>query len=147
MSIYDNLNSEKLDVLLPALRRARAEFMPAVKNKEGFGYKYADLAQCKHSIEQALDNQELSLFQRETRDDKDRLVILTKLHHDPSGQWIQSIFPVEIVTTMKQCNAMQQLGAGVSYAKRYALCGIVGLATEDNDAASVERTKRKEKMK
>jgi hypothetical protein len=58
-----------------------------------------------------------------------------------SGQWIKSIFSIEnVVTKNKQGvvtgNALQHFGAGVTYARRYALSSIIGLAQEDNDAQS-----------
>ena len=64
-------------------------------------------------------------------------ILITLLIHE-SGQWLKSIFAVENVV-MKQCNSLQQLGAGLTYARRYAFSAIVGLSQEDNDAQSIRK--------
>jgi len=141
MSIDNNLMSENIDIIAPALRKAKRAFQPVIKNKEGYGYKYADLADCIEAIEQALDDNCLSFTQSVETEDTGKVVVTVLLHD--SGQWLRSKFPLESVA-MKQCNVMQQLGAGVTYAKRYALCGILGIATEDDDAQSLSNNKKAE---
>lgn len=141
MSISNNLMSENIDLIAPALRKAKKAFQPVIKNKQAYGYKYADFAGCVEAIEQALDDNGLS-FTQSVETDETGKVVVTVLLHD-SGQWLRSKFPLESVA-MKQCNAMQQIGAGVTYAKRYALCGMLGIATEDDDAKSLSKVKQKE---
>ena len=145
MSIYDNLMSEQIDSLAPALRKAQGSFEPVVKDKQAYGYKYADFANCWAAVEQSLQDNGLSLVQLNSKDEDKQQILVTTLQHD-SGQWIRSIFPIENVI-MKQCNNMQQFGAGITYAKRYALCGILGLPTEDDDAQSLGKLKQKEEIK
>lgn len=144
MSISNNLMSENIDIIAPSLRKAKKAFHPIIKNKEGYGYKYADFACCVEAIEQALDDNGLSFTQSVETEDTGKVVVTVLLHD--SGQWLRSKFPLESVA-MKQCNAMQQIGAGVTYAKRYALCGMLGIATEDDDAKSLGKAKQKEESK
>lgn len=133
--------SEQIDALAPALRKAKKVFQPVIKTKtvqtKGYVYKYADFANCVEAIEQALDENNLS-FSQSVETEEAGKVVVTLLLHD-SGQWLKSKFPLESVAV--QGNAMQQIGAGVTYAKRYALCGILGIATEDDDAQSLSTKK------
>jgi len=138
----NNLMSEQIDALAPALRKAKKVFLPVVKSKQAYGYKYADFTSCVEAIEEALYDNGLS-FTQSVETEETGKVVVTVLLHD-SGQWLRSKFPLESVA-MKQCNAMQQIGAGVTYAKRYALCGMLGIATEDDDTQSLN--KRKEEIK
>ena len=138
----NNLMSEQINEIAPALRKAKKVFLPVVKSKQAYGYKYADFTACVEAIEEALYDNGLSFTQSVEADDAGKVVVTVLLHD--SGQWLRSKFPLESVA-MKQCNAMQQIGAGVTYAKRYALCGMLGIATEDDDAQSLN--KHKEEVK
>ena len=144
MNINNNLMSDNTDIIIPALRKAKKAFAPIIKNKEGYGYKYADFADCIEAIEEALDANGLC-FTQSVETDATGKAVVTVLLHD-SGQWIKSKFLLEAVV-MKKCNVMQQLGAGVTYAKCYGLCGILGIATEDDDAASLSHNEQKEEIK
>ena len=139
-----NLMSEQIDSIAPALRKAKKQFLPVVKNKSGYGYKYADFSGCVEAIEEALFEHGLSFTQSVENDEMGKMVVTVLLHD--SGQWLKSKFPLESVA-VKGCNSMQQIGAGVTYAKRYALCGMLGIATEDDDAQSLNKEKQKEEIK
>ena len=142
MSIYNNSMSEQINEITPALRKAKKVFLPVVKSKQAYGYKYADFTSYVEAIEEALYDNNL-VFTQSVETDETGKIVVTALLHD-SGQWLRSKFPLESVA-MKQCNAMQQIGAAVTYAKRYGLCEILGIATEDDDAQSLN--KQKEEIK
>lgn len=148
MSQHNNLMSENIDIIAPALRKAKSTFQPIIKNRTAtntkFSYKYADFADCITAIEQALNENGLS-FSQSVETEEAGKVLVTLLLHD-SGQWLKSKFPLESVA-IGQGNAMQQIGAGVTYAKRYALCGILGVATEDDDAQALNKARQKEEAK
>lgn len=54
-------------------------------------------------------------------------VLVTTLIHAPTGQKIESVFVLK-----PEKDTPQGYGAAITYAKRYAIMGICGLATEDD---------------
>lgn len=138
----DALMSEKFESLAAALSKAQAAIENVSKDKQAYGYKYADLASCLAAVKKPLADNGLSVSQIVSQDKEGKQVLVTLLIHE-SGQWLKSIFALENVV-MKQCNSLQQLGAGITYARRYALSAIVGLTQEDDDAQSVSKVVEKE---
>jgi len=133
----DALMSNSIECLVDAFSKAQSSIENVIKDKQGYGYKYADLASCLAAVKKPLADNGLSVSQIVSQDKDGKQVLITLLMHK-SGQWLKSIFALENVV-MKQCNSLQQLGAGITYARRYALSAIVGLSQEDDDAQSVSK--------
>lgn len=131
----DALMSNQIESLVEALSKAQSLIENVSKDKQAYGYKYADLASCLAAVKKPLADNGLSVSQIVSQDKDGKQVLVTLLMHK-SGQWLKSIFALENVI-MKQCNSLQQMGAGITYARRYALSAIVGLTQEDDDAQSV----------
>jgi hypothetical protein len=140
---HSELMSEKIDALGLALSKAQSVMENVSKDKQGYGYKYADLASVLTAIRKPLSDNGLSISQLVTAE-VDKHILITLLMHE-SGQWLKSKFYIENVV-MKQCNSLQQIGAGITYTRRYALSAIVGLSQEDDDAQSVPKIKREEEL-
>lgn len=140
----DTLMSEHIESLASALSKAQLAIENVSKDKQAYGYKYADLASCLQAVKKPLSENGLSVSQLVTND-ADKQVLVTLLLHE-SGQWLKSKFCIENVM-MKQCNSLQQIGAGLTYARRYALSAIVGLTQEDDDAQSVPKFKKEDESK
>jgi len=140
----DTLMSENIESLASALSKAQLAIENVSKDKQAYGYKYADLASCLQAVKKPLSDNGLSVSQLVTSD-ADKQVLVTLLMHE-SGQWLKSKFCIENVV-MKQCNSLQQIGAGLTYARRYALSAIVGLTQEDDDATSVPKFKKEDEGK
>ena len=140
----DALMSEKIENLAVALSKAQAAIENVSKDKQGYGYKYADLASCLAALKKPLADNGLSVSQLVNQDKDGKQLLVTLLIHE-SGQWLKSIFALENVV-MKQCNSLQQMGAGITYARRYALSAIVGLTQEDDDAQTVSKASVEEKV-
>lgn len=141
----ESLMSEKIDALAAALSKAQSLIENVNKDKQAYGYKYADLASCLQAIKKPLADNGLSISQLVTQDRDNKQVLVTLLIHE-SGQWLKSVFGIENVV-MKQCNSLQQIGAGITYARRYALSAIIGLTQEDDDGNSVPKFKKEEESK
>ena len=139
----NELMSEQIGIIAAALSKAQLAIENVSKDKQDYGYKYADLASCLQSIKKPLGDNGLSLSQLITIEG-DKHVLVTLLMHE-SGQWLKSLLSIESVV-MKQCNSLQQIGAGLTYARRYALCAITGLTQEDDDAMSLPKMKEAEKI-
>lgn len=137
------LMSKEIDLIALALSKVQAEIESVNKDKQGYGYKYADLGSCLQAVKKPLRNNGLSISQLGTCDDTNKQMLVTLLMHE-SGQWLKSIFSVESVE-LKQCNSLQNLGASLTYMRRYALSAIIGLTQEDDDAQSLTKNSNKVK--
>lgn len=91
-----------------------------------YTFRYADLADVFPTIREPLSKHGLSTLQP-TVIDGDQLKIVTRLAHE-SGAWIESDYPVSRVGGL----AHQDMGAALTYAKRYALCSLLGIASEED---------------
>ena len=105
------------------------------KNKQGYGYKYTDLAQIHEYLEQNNMRYYQFIKRIETED-----YVFTKRYID--GKWedeaIQGCRVVNATLSGKS-NPAQEHGSALTYARRYSLLMAFGLATEDDDAESLTR--------
>lgn len=136
-----DIMSDNIDSLAEALSKAQATIENVSKDRQGYSYKYADLASCLDAVRKPLSDNGFSLSQIISQDEDKMPVLITLLIHK-SGQWLKSTFPIESVV-MKQGNPLQHLGAGITYIRRYALSAIVGLTQEDDDAQSLSKKEEK----
>lgn len=125
--------SDALDALLPALVKARANFKPVVREATGQigqnrAYKYADLAGVLDALAPALTQHGLTVVQTV---DAESSTLLSRLLHT-SGQWIESAYPLTFPS-----QTPQQIGAQLSYGRRYSLLALLCVAQEDDDAVAV----------
>jgi hypothetical protein len=111
------------------------------KNKQGYGYKYTDLAQ----IHEYLEQNNMKYYQFIKRIDTEDYVF-TRRYID--GRWedepIQGCRVVNATLSGKS-NPAQEQGSALTYARRYSLLMAFGLATDDDDAESLTRKKTEEK--
>lgn len=135
------LMSEQINELALALSKAQATIENVSKDKQAYGYKYADLASCLEAVKKPLSDNGLAVSQLVSTDGEKQMLITMLVHS--SGQWLKSVLSIESVV-MKQCNSLQQIGAGITYARRYALSAIVGLTQDDDDAQSITKKPRVE---
>ena len=121
-------HSESIAKLLPKLIAARLEMGKVVKDSTNPHYKskYADLAGCLEACEPALAKHGLAVLQT-TRWEDGVLTLETELAHD-SGEWMRSQYPV-----ICDYRRPQEIGAGLTYARRYSYLAITGRAPEDDD--------------
>jgi len=115
------------------LSKAQASITGALKDSANpfFKSKYADLASCWDACRKQLTDNGLSVIQT-TDIVADTVVVRTTLAHS-SGQWISGILPVK-----SKDDSPQAQGSGITYARRYALAAMVGLAQIDDDAEAAQ---------
>lgn len=130
------MSDEKANIYT-ALAAAQAEIKNPPKAKEAkiktktgaeFSYKYADIAEVLTTVLPVLSKHGLAILQP-TRIIDNHLCIETVLTHS-SGETISSLYPV-----CQVANDHQQMGSAMTYARRYALCSMVGIAAEDDTDA------------
>ena len=120
---------------------AQSEIGVARKNTSNpfFNSKYADLKECFNACSDALNSHGIHISQP-TMLEGDLFVIRTILTHT-SGESMQD-FGVPIVGWREAKNPAQAFGSGQTYARRYGLCGMVGIAPADDDAQSLTQTEK-----
>lgn len=129
--------SNEVGNLALALSKAQSTIKNVPKDKSGYNYKYANLASCLDVVKEPFAQNGLSISQIIANEEGSQ-VLLTLLLHE-SGQWLKSSFALKSEGT-KSTNDMQAFGSGISYARRYALCSIAGLAQEDDDGETSKYT-------
>lgn len=128
------LSSESIAALMPALIKAQSAFAPAVKAKVNphFKSKYVPLDAVIDAIAQPLRDNGIAIVQQTDIEDA-RTVLITRLVHE-SGEWIAGRYPVHPVKADPQGE-----GSALTYARRYALMAIAGIAPEDDDGNAAVR--------
>lgn len=126
--------SPQINEIADALSKAQSELGSATKDQSGYGYNYSDLSSVINSSKSVLAKNGLSVVQLLGSSNGDTVDITTILAHR-SGQFFKTTTTIPIID-MKGCNAAQNMGASISYGRRYAYQSIIGQASEDNDASS-----------
>jgi len=91
-----------------------------------FRSKYASLSSCVDACKEAFHKHNFALLQSNGHDEYGQYV-RTELLHTTGASWGSVVYLV----LSKQ--DMQGLGSAITYARRYGLLGMVGLAPEDDD--------------
>ena len=122
--------SLEIGELAAALAIAQGEITGALKDSANpfFKSKYADLASVWDACRASLSKQGLAVIQIPSTGDNGAAVITTTLAHK-SGQWMRgslALMPVK--------GDPQGMGSAYTYARRYALAAMVGVAQVDDDA-------------
>ena len=127
------MQSESIAALAAALSKAQADITGALKDSSNPFYKsrYADLASCWDACRKQLAANGLCVIQTTNTTDAG-VVLVTTLAHS-SGEWMRGTLPV-----VTKDNGPQAQGSGITYARRYALAAIVGLAQIDDDAEAAQ---------
>lgn len=128
------LQSANLNELMPELIQAISQLGNLSKDKQGYGYKYAELSKVLDTCRPILAEHNLVITQLVTVLNDEPTLVTTLFHK--SGQFLRSCYPL-VKAGVKQANDAQQVGAAITYARRYALTAMLFMAQEDDDAASV----------
>ena len=133
-------SSESIGAIASALAKAQSELTNPEKSlvatirspfpkERDRTFRYASLASGLDIVRKALGRHEIATVQT-TAIDKDAGVIsLTTVLAHSSGEWLSSDWPV---CPVADCTAPHKIGAALTYARRYALFTLVGIAGEDD---------------
>lgn len=131
-------SSPEIDKVAAAIALVQAGLGSVHKDKTGkiqmkdggsYQYKYADLATILELLREPFQENGLALIQRPLPD-RDGARLQTIIMHQ-SGQWIGDA-GIFIPTTKK--DDPKAFGSAYSYARRYALTAMLGIAQHDDDA-------------
>lgn len=121
--------SETIGKLAEALAKAQGAIESAKKDTKNDFYKskYADLSSVWDACRKQLSENGLAIAQTSCGDEPDKVVIETLLTHS-SGEWIKGKLCMRPVKSDPQ-----GIGSCITYARRYSLAAMVGVAPEDDD--------------
>jgi hypothetical protein len=107
------------------------------KNGNSYSYQYVDIAQI-HEYLESINSKYIQQIQRIDGDD----YIMTRRCFDNKweDEWLQGCRVVD-ATLFGNDNPAQKQGSALTYARRYSLLMAYGLATEDDDANSLNNIK------
>jgi hypothetical protein len=131
--------SENVAAIATALAKAQTELSNPEKamigsvynarNDSQQSFRYASLSSGLDIIRKVLGSQQIAVTQTTAIDRASGTVNLTTLLIHTSGEWISSDWPV---CQLSETVAPRRMGAALTYARRYALFTMVGIAGEDD---------------
>ena len=139
-------SSESVAALASALAKAQAALINPEKSLTGRirtgrpgegerSFRYAPLSSGLDIVRKTLGQHEIATLQTTAIDQTAGMVNLTTTLAHASGEWIASDWPV---CPLAETANPQRMGAALTYARRYALFTLVGIAGEDDlDAADL----------
>ncbi len=121
--------SEALNELAAALAKAQGMIRGAVKDRTNphFRSNYADLSSIWEACREPLASVGLAVTQLPAVEEG-AVVVETVLLHS-SGQWCSSRLRIPLAQ-----QTAHAIGSAITYARRYSLAAMVGVAPEDDDA-------------
>jgi hypothetical protein len=131
-------SSESIAQLAAALAKAQGELVNPEKSlvaaikSEGAAeqtFRYAPLSSGLDIVRKTLGNHEIAVVQTTSTDPIAGMINLTTMLAHASGEWIASDWPV---CPIAQTATPHRMGAALTYARRYALFTLVGIAGEDD---------------
>lgn len=135
----------KMSEQIKNIATALAKFQEEVPNPKTvadnpfFKSKYAPLDEVINVAKPYLAKNGLSYFQTAGGDGKN-ITVTTLLMHT-SGEWIESD-PLTVIATKPD---PQQAGSAITYARRYSLSAILGIASEEDDDGNSSSGKKESK--
>src|SRR5882672_8561789 len=132
--------SETIGLIAGALAKAQIELANPEKSltatirspfpREGDrSFRYASLSSGLDLVRKSLGRHEIATVQTTSIDESAGLIRLTTTLAHSSGEWVSSDWPVCAVS---ETAAPHRMGAALTYARRYALFTLVGIAGEDD---------------
>jgi hypothetical protein len=113
---------------LPPIPKSQTAHIVSQRGK--FSYHYADLADIQRAIAGPLHDNGLAVT-FETEERGGNLDVICTVHHI-GGHSLSARFPVPVDRGARM-NAAQQVGAALTYGRRYALTAALGIVTADED--------------
>jgi hypothetical protein len=133
-------SSETIGTIAAALAKAQAQLVNPEKSLVGTirsdrpdaterTFRYASLSTGLDIVRKTLSQHEIATVQTTSIDETVGMVRLSTVLAHASGEWIASDWPV---CAISETAAPHRMGAALTYARRYALFTLVGIAGEDD---------------
>jgi len=133
-------SSETIGTIAAALAKAQAQLVNPEKSLVGTirsdqmsgserSFRYAPLSSGLDIVRKTLSQHEIATVQITSIDESVGIVRLSTVLAHASGEWIASDWPV---CAISETVVPHRMGAALTYARRYALFTLVGIAGEDD---------------
>ena len=133
-------SSESIGAIAGALAKAQIELANPEKSliatirspfprESNRSFRYASLSSGLDLVRKSLGRHEIATVQTTSIDEAAGLIRLTTTLAHSSGEWVSSDWPV---CPVSETSAPHRMGAALTYARRYALFTLVGIAGEDD---------------
>jgi ERF superfamily len=133
-------SSETIGAIAAALAKAQAQLVnpenslvAIIRSDEASGskrsFRYAPLATGLDIVRKTLSQHEIATVQTTSIDETAGIVRLSTVLAHASGEWIASDWPV---CGIGETTTPHRMGAALTYARRYALFTLVGIAGEED---------------
>ena len=133
-------SSESIGTIAAALAKAQAQLVNPEKSLVGTirsnqpdgserSFRYAPLSSGLDIVRKTLSQHEIATVQTTSIDENAGIVRLSTVLAHASGEWIASDWPV---CAISETAAPHRMGAALTYARRYGLFTLVGIAGEDD---------------
>ena len=133
-------SSKSIGTIAAALAKAQAQLVNPEKSLVGRirsdppgaaerSFRYAPLSSGLDIVRKTLSQHEIATVQTTSIDETAGIVRLSTVLAHASGEWISSDWPV---CAISETAAPHRMGAALTYARRYALFTLVGIAGEDD---------------
>jgi hypothetical protein len=140
--IFMYKQTENIADLILAMVNFNLEFQTTKLVKDGknehLRNKYLTLDNILNTVRPILTKHGLVIVQALAGD-----YLVTTIYH-VSGQYIQTDMPFHPMSGNKGTNALQELGGGITYAKRYAISAMLGISTDMDDDGQTSKIKPQE---
>ena len=133
-------SSETIGTIAAALAKAQAQLVNPEKSLVGTirsdqaggfecAFRYAPLSSGLDIVRKTLSQHQIATVQTTSIDETAGMVRLSTVLAHASGEWIASDWPV---CAISETATPHRMGAALTYARRYALFTLVGIAGEDD---------------
>src|SRR6266516_2741695 len=133
-------SSESIGAIAAALAKAQVELINPEKSLVGIigassprgpgrAFRYAPLSSGLDIVRKSLGRHAIAIVQSTAVDKDAGIVRLNTMLAHSSGEWVASDWPV---CPIGDTASPQRMGAALTYARRYALFTLVGIAGEDD---------------
>jgi hypothetical protein len=135
-------SSETIGTIAAALAKAQAQLVNPEKSLVGTirsdqaggdgadrSFRYAPLSSGLDIVRKTLSQHEIATVQTTSIDESAGILCLSTVLAHASGEWIASDWPI---CAISDTTAPHRMGATLTYARRYALFTLVGIAGEDD---------------
>jgi hypothetical protein len=133
-------SSQTIGTIAAALAKAQAQLVNPEKSLTGIirsdqwsgaerSFRYAPLSSGLDIVRKTLSQHEIATVQTTSIDQAAGIVQLSTVLAHASGEWIASDWPI---CTIGETASPHRMGAVLTYARRYGLFTLVGIAGEDD---------------
>lgn len=129
------LQSDSITELLSALAEVQSELPTMPKSSQAYGYKYTDLDTITQTIKPILSKHGIGYIQSVGGLTANALTLTTRIFNK-KGEYIEDTAALPTITSTKN-NAAQTLGMSITYMRRYALCAMLGITSDEDVDANI----------